>query len=311
MKHLKMFLMIICGSLMTSSLWADKQLDALITDYNEKVKKLSKSYQSQKNKYKGVLLKKLELMKKSKMQKGDLEGANAVNKKIKQLQGEVDSSPDADTIVDTGIGDAPPPPGTPPVSKKDIRKYKKAKSPEDVHKALKALNPAYQMNGRFETEDGRIIEINLEDCGVSNIAPLAGLKQLQSVNLGGNPIWDLSPLKSLNLTGIGIWGTDVRDLEQLKNMRLEWLSMANTKIKDISPVKKMPLHHLSMQGCIFIRDFTPIKNCKELRELGLPKQALDMDIDFLKKLKRLRNITTNFDDEGKTAAQFWKEKAAR
>lgn len=290
---------------------ADKQLDSAVTDYNEKVKKLAKAYQVRKSKYKEELLKKLELLKKAKMKKNDLEGANSINNKISQLKGEIDTPPTGIGVL-SEIGNVPPPPGTPAVNRKDIRKFKKAKSPEEVHKALKALNPGYQMNGRFETEDGRIVQVHLENCYITNIAPLAGLKQVHTVEIGENPLlWDLSPLKGLNLTGLSIRNTDARDLEAVKNMRLEWLGMSNTKIKDISPIKKMPLTNLSMSGCLLINDISPLKKCKEIEELILPVQALDMDIDFLKKFKRLRVIDTRWREQPRSTAQFWKDRATR
>lgn len=292
---------------------ADKQLDSTLNDYNEKVKRLTKSFQSRKAKYKEDLMKKLEIIKKSKMQKGDLDEALAIDKKIKQLKGQLEDVPESEQIREAaGIGGAPPPPGTQPVNRKDVRKYKKAKSPAEVNKALKALNPGYQMNGRFETEDGRIVQVNLENCYITNIAPLAGLKQVHTIELGDNPLlWDISPIKSLKLIGLSLYNTDVRNLDAVKNCRLEWLNITNTKIKDISPIKRMPLTTLSMGGCLLIQDLSPLEKCKELQELILPVQALDMDIDFLKKFKHLRVIDTRWRDDPRSKEQFWKDKAAR
>ena len=39
---------------------------------------------------------------------------------------------------------------------------------------------------QIEVEDGQIVEINLENCNIINIAPLAGLKYLRSVQIGNN-----------------------------------------------------------------------------------------------------------------------------
>ena len=295
-------------------LMADKQLDLIVESYNEKIEKLSKSYTSKKSKYKDEILKKLEALKKQKMQKGDLDSANTVQKKIRRLQGEhFDRSHAGNTSDGMDFAATPPPPGTPPVSKKDIRKYKKVKTPEDIHKALKALNPVYQGNGKCEIEDGQIVEIDLNSCNIVNIAPLAGLKYVHSINLSDNPLWDLSPIKNLNLTGLSLGRTDVRNIDVLKGMKLYWLDVSYTKIQDISVLKKMPLHSLELHGCIFIRDFSPLAKSKELEKLILPLQAKDMDISALKKLKKLQYIDTEWkeDNKKKTATQFWKELRAR
>lgn len=287
---------------------ADKQLDAILETYNDKVGKLTKSYKEKKSKYKVEVIKKLEAYKKLKMQKGDLETANELQKKIKTIKGEPqESAAEANVAVGWDFNSTPPPPDSPGATKQEIRKFKRVRSPEDLHKALKKLNHSYQGNGRFETEDGRIVEVNLENCNIVNIAPLAGLKYAHTIELGGNPLWDLSPIKSLNLSGLSLHNTDVRDLEAVKNMKLHWLNISKTKIKNIAVVKKMPLTSLSMQACIFISDFTSIGKCKELEELILPPQALDMDIEFLKKLKKLRFIDTEWRDNKKPATQFWKE----
>ena len=283
---------------------ADKRLEAIIAAYADKVNKSAKDYESRKNKYRRETIKKLSLLKKSRMQKGNLEGANDVEKVMKKLKDE-SSTPSSSS---TALGTAPQPPAAPGAGRKNIRKYRKAKSIEEVNKALKALNPGYQMNGRFETEDGRIVLVNLDNCYITNIAPLAGLKQLHTVEIGDNHLlWDISPLKGKNLHGLSIYNTDVRNLDAVKNCRLDWLNMTNTKIKDISDLKKMPLINLQMGGCLLIDDISPIEKCKELEELIIPVQALDMDIKFLKKFKRLRILDTRFRPQQKTVEQFWED----
>jgi len=310
--NLKSVLLLFC-LLSTQLLISDTKMDLIIERYNEKIDKLSELLKSKKSKYKKDTIKKLESLMKQKMQKGDLDSANEVQKKLKQLQGkstellnEADNSPSV-----LAFDSVPPPPETPPVSKKDIRKYRRVKSPMGLHKALKALNPAYQENGKIEMEDGQIVEVNLESCNIINIAPLAGLKYLQSVQLGNNLIWDISPLKNLKLSGLTLNNTDVRNLDAIKGMKLHWLNISYTKIDDISLLKKMPLSVLSMAGCIFIKDLSPIKKSKNLKELRLPSQALDMDISFLKKFKKLEFIDTKWREDKKSAKQFWKEQRVR
>ena len=299
--------------LSTQLLISDSKVDSIINSYNEKLDKLSDLFKNKKGKYKKETIKKLETLMKQKMQKGDLDSANMIQKKLKQLQGETlelfnETDDDPSELAFDAI---PPPPGTPPVSKKDIRRAKRIKTPTGLHKALKALNPAYQENGEIEVEDGQIVEVNLDGCNIINIAPLAGLKYLQNVQIGDNLIWDISPLKNLKLSGLSISRTDVRDLKVLKGMKLRWLDISNTKINDISLLKKMPLKSLSLAGCVFITDLSPIEKIKNLKGILLPTQALDMDISFLKKFKKLEFIDTKWRDDKKSAKQFWKEMRAR
>jgi len=314
MKHLKLIQSSLLLLFLFSSmhfLMADKQLDMIMESYNDKVVRLEKSYENKKSKYKEDVLKKLESLKKQKMMREDLDEANNVQQIIKKLQGEpLGNISDNDIGLDFDL--TPPPPGTPPVSKQEKRKFKRLKTPEELHKALKSLNPVYQGNGIFELEDGKIVKVNLESCYIVNIAPLAGLKYVRNVEIGSNPFWDLSPLKKLNLNGLSIGNTDVRNLDALKDMKLNWLNITNTKIKDISVLKKMPLTHLLLQGCIFIDDFSPLEKCRDLEEITLPPQAKDSNIDFLKKFKKLKFIDNQWrGNNKKTATQFWKEIRAK
>lgn len=273
--NLKCVLLSFC-LLSTQLLISDTKMDFIIEGYNEKIDKLSYLLETKKAKYKKDTIKKLEALMKQKMQRGDLDSANKVQKKLKELQGkstellnETDSSPS-----ELAFDSVPPPPGTPPVSKKDIRKFRRVKSPIGLHKALKALNSAYQEDGKIEVEDGQIVEVNLENCNIINIAPLAGLKYLRNVQIGNNLIWDISPLKNLKLSGLSLSRTDVRNLDVIKGMKLYWLDISYTKIDNISLLKKMPLKILYMSGCIFIKDLSPIEKSKDLKELLLPAQAL-------------------------------------
>lgn len=299
--------------LSTQLLISDTKMDLIVEEYNEKVDKLADVFKTKKSKCKKDTIKKLEALKKQNMQKGDLDSANTIQKKLKQLKGEsTEALNEADNSPYEFVFDnVPPPPGTSPVSKKDIRRFRRVNSPTELHKALKTLNPAYQENGKIEVEDGQIVEVKLTNCNIVNIAPLAGLKYLRNVEIGNNLIWDISPLKNLKLSGLSINRTDVRDLNVIKGMKLIWLDISYTKIDDISLLKKMPLEYLSMAGCIFIKDISPIEKSKDLKELILPAQALDMDISFLKKFKHLEFIDDKWQENKKSTKQFWKELRAR
>ncbi len=284
---------------------SDKELESAMAAFTDKMSQLAESYEASQKKTVEETLAALENLRKQRLQKSDEEGTASVQKAMDQIREEF-----PDVLAGSPFGfelAPPPPPGTPPVETKEIREFKRLKTPNEVHRALKSLNPAYTGTGNFTVTEGSIVNANLEYCNLVNIAPLAALRELRSLDLGGNPLWDLSPIKNLNITGLGIYGTDVRSLEDVKKFKLTWLGISNTKIKDISSVSRMPLTHLTMSGCIFIEDLSPLKKCTGLRELVLPPQAKDMDIEFLKKFKDLEFIDFKWSKEKKPAAQFWKE----
>ncbi|MBN1863276.1 MAG: hypothetical protein JW808_00075 [Victivallales bacterium] len=284
---------------------ADKEIDSVLGSLNGRMSKLAESHEASQKKILDETMGALDELRKQRLKKTDEEGAARVQEAMDQIREEF---PEVLAGGPFGFVPAPlPPPETPPVEIKQIRSFKRLKTPNEVHKALKSLNPAYTETGRFVVEEGRIVEANLEYCNLINIAPLAALRDLRELNLGGNPLWDLSPIKNLKLTGLGIYGTDVRDLEDVKKFKLSWLGMSNTKIKDIAPVAKMPLTHLNIHNCIFIEDISPLKKCTGLRELTLPFQARNMDIEFLKKFKDIEFIDFTWSEKKKPASQFWKE----
>ena len=92
---------------------------------------------------------------------------------------------------------------------------------------------------------------------------------------------DLSPLKDMKLTDLACNGTQVSDLSPLKDMKLTNLDCDGTQVSDLSPLKGMPLKDLAC-------DFKP-----------------ERDAEILRSIKTLETIN------GKPAAEFWKEVAAK
>lgn len=76
---------------------------------------------------------------------------------------------------------------------------------------------------------------NLSRTQVSDLSPLAGLKNLYSLYLDDVPVSDLSPLAGLEtLTVLYFHNTQVSDLSPLAGF--EWLSLDNTQVSDLSPL---------------------------------------------------------------------------
>jgi len=80
---------------------------------------------------------------------------------------------------------------------------------------------------------------------------------------------DLSPLKGMPLSELGLLGCPVSDLTPLTGMPLTRLNLACALVADLAPLKGMPLTYLNLWQAGKITDLTPLKGMKTLRELVL------------------------------------------
>jgi internalin A len=76
---------------------------------------------------------------------------------------------------------------------------------------------------------------------VSDIGPLAGMLQMDRLDLGRTQVRDLTPLKKMNnLTELMLDDTPVDDVTPLAGLaKLERLSIKRTRVTDISPLKSL------------------------------------------------------------------------
>ena len=297
---------------------SDRQPDVLVDEYHSKLDKLTKSFLKRAENLKKELCANLMILAKRKARKGDGDGAKAIKDLVKRLRDntlQVEAASPTKKLSDD-IGVVPPPPDDTaepaPLADEQLEagrnvKVRRIIKPKSLHTALAALNPAYNKSkADFVVKNGVIIKVRLNNTGIVNISPLAGLKHVISINLDRNPVWNLAPLSKLRLAGLSIANTDVRDLKPLKNMKLRYLNISGTKVSDISLLKRMPIQMLNMANCVFIKDFTPLKRMKNLQELLLPYQATkDENIVFLKKLKSLLYIDTEWHNNKQSAGKFW------
>ena len=114
---------------------------------------------------------------------------------------------------------------------------------------------------------GALELLSLECNAVSNVAPLAGLKQLVDLNLYDNQIADVGPLAGL--VGLG------------------WLSLAANQIADVSPLAGLNgLRRLSL-GANEISDVRPLDGLRGLERLSLTHNR----ITSLQGLEKLTTLT--------------------
>ncbi|MGH7941356.1 MAG: hypothetical protein ACREDS_09775, partial [Limisphaerales bacterium] len=129
----------------------------------------------------------------------------------------------------------------------------------------------------------------------------------EELNLNGQPVADLSPLRGLALTKLQLEKTKVTDLTPLHGMPLESLSIAGIQVADISSLRGMPLKHLRMTDCRNITDLSPLAGMTILETVILPPNATNVEV--LRGLTTLKRIGFKYDPAvhgpDKTAAQFW------
>ena len=90
--------------------------------------------------------------------------------------------------------------------------------------------------------------LNLWKTGVSDLTALKNMP-LKTLLLGHcKDLRDLSPLRELPLTRLGINGTQVHDISPLRGMALECLDMNDSRIDDISVLENMPIRELKIMN---------------------------------------------------------------
>lgn len=85
---------------------------------------------------------------------------------------------------------------------------------------------------------------------VADVAFVARLASLETLDLGQQPVKDLAPLASLvGLRELNLFGCPVSDLSPLATLkRLERLDLRETEVHDLSPLAGLPLESLNLEG---------------------------------------------------------------
>ncbi len=122
--------------------------------------------------------------------------------------------------------------------------------------------------------------IQLEDRTFSDLAIFRGMK-----------------LHELGLSNCG----NVSDLSPLEEMPLKILNLYGTSVTDLSPLTKLPLVELDLDGCVKLTNLQPLKDCRTLEKLLLPRNA--KNIEFLRSHPTLKYLSARGLSE--PVAQFW------
>jgi len=121
-----------------------------------------------------------------------------------------------------------------------------------AHLPLEALSLSNLQNPELDvlTSLDTVTVLQVNDCGVTDLAPVASLSQLAFASFQNNPITDLAPLSGL---------------AQLKDLRI-----ANTHVSDLRPLSTLPaLATLDAENAL-ISNLAPLHGMPSLESLNLP-----------------------------------------
>jgi hypothetical protein len=117
----------------------------------------------------------------------------------------------------------------------------------------------------------------------------------------GTNVTDLSPLRVFQgLTNLDCArNSELVDLSPLRGLPLSVLGLSNTKVEDLSPLTGMPLTNLDMPNVQRVVDLAPLLECKSLKSLNLVgcKQIIPAQVASLQ--KALPNCKIEWNDPAK------------
>ncbi len=137
----------------------------------------------------------------------------------------------------------------------------------------------------------KLESLDLRGTGVSDISPLAGLTGLESLDLMETGVSDISPLAGLTgLRSLELGGTGVSDISPLAGLTgLRSLELGGTGVSDISPLAGLTgLESLELGGT-GVSDISPLAGLTGLRSLYLGGTGVS-DISPLAGLTGLRSL---------------------
>ncbi len=135
--------------------------------------------------------------------------------------------------------------------------------------------------------------LNLEGNNISDVSPLRrrGLTYLSHLNLEGNNISDVSPLRELTvLKNLNLGGNNISDVSPLRGLTyLGHLNLEGNNISDVSPLRELTyLGHLNLEGNN-ISDVSPLRELTYLGHLNLEGNNIS-DVSPLRELTYLGHL---------------------
>ena len=157
--------------------------------------------------------------------------------------------------------------------KKQIQKHVIRSAEASVQRIETAIRDRIRKpDGELTAPDfERIKHLSLAGMGLTDIAPLAKLTKIRSLNLDYNEISDLTPLAGLvELEKLHLGSNQITDLSPLKNLKkLEFIPLFRNQISDLSPIANWSqAEHLALY-CNPVSDLRPLHGLAKLRKVKL------------------------------------------
>ena len=132
-------------------------------------------------------------------------------------------------------------------------------------------NPIGDNIGGFQNLEA-LERLWMENTGLRDLSPLAGLTNLDWLEAENNQITDISPLRGLtNLQRLILHGNEITDISPLRGLiNLQRLSLYGNKIRDISPLEGLTKLELVLLEGNEIRDISPIAGWTHLVGFWVP-----------------------------------------
>jgi hypothetical protein len=164
--------------------------------------------------------------------------------------------------------------------------------PEGVRRFIDDLTPLAGLTN--------LQQLNLQFTPVADLSPLAGLTNLQQLNLQFTPVADLSPLAGLtNLQYLYLWNMQVADLSPLAGLtNLQSLDLRGTQVADMSLLAGLTDLQYLYLGSTQVADLSPLAGLTDLQYLDLRRtQVTDLSpLTGLVNLQSLNLMNTQVTD---------------
>ena len=190
-----------------------------------------------------------------------------------------------------------------PVEEKAPEPEKPKKKAEDcaTGNTLSFDDPALEQGIRFKLQKmtgaltkadlGRLSSLNLSQGKVNelDVCLFPHMTKLKELFLGPGDLSDLSPIAGLkNLETLGASINRVSDLTPLEKLtKLDRLDLGRTKVKDLSPLKGLTRLTELMLDSAPVEDLSPLSGMKDLEKLSINKTMVK-DVSPLAGLKKLK-----------------------
>lgn len=169
--------------------------------------------------------------------------------------------------------------------------YKSRRQLRDIAPLLERLDRGETLSEEEQAELAAIRELNGSEWGGELPHSICILTGLESLNLWGSQVSDLTPLRGLTvLKSLNLSGTQVRDLTPLRGLAvLKSLNLNGTQVRDLTPLRDLTALRSLDLGATQVCDLTPLSGLTVLKSLNL--SAIQVrDLILLSGLTALKSL---------------------